>query len=178
MTDAALVRRVRLGNRDAYRDLVLRYQDTLFRCALSMVHEHDVAADLVQSTFVNAYTRLSKLQADEAFGGWVYRMCVNRCRDHLKSVRRRDVPLDLTPPDALTARDRADAALDRTELRRALDGAMQTLGEEARIAFLMKHVEERSYEEMSELLSVTVPALKMRVHRAREALKMALQEVL
>ena len=66
--------------------------------------------------------------------------------------------------------------LDRGEMRRDLDGALQSLPSSLREAFVMKHVEGRSYEEMAVLLDTTVGALKMRVHRAREALQALLEE--
>lgn len=178
VSDAEVVRRVRQGEREAYRVLVERYQDTLFRYAVSMVREPEAAADLVQATFVNAYVKLSRLRDDASFGGWVYRMCGNGCRDHLKSHRQRSVSLDQSPPAALTSATRTDEALERGELRRTLDDALASLNDEYRTAFILKHVEERSYEEMSHMLKASVPALKMRVHRAREALKLALEEVL
>jgi RNA polymerase sigma-70 factor, ECF subfamily len=177
-TDAELVGRVRRGDQDAYRELVVQYQDTLYRYALSMVGEADTAADIVQATFVHAYAQLDTLRDDASYGGWVYRMCVNRCRDHLRSVRRRDVPLEHSPQSALTSAARADTALERSELRRTLDEALGALSREHREAFVLKHVEELSYDEMSQMLGVSVAALKMRVHRAREALKSALEEVL
>ncbi|HSJ24823.1 MAG TPA: RNA polymerase sigma factor [Longimicrobiales bacterium] len=177
-TDAEVVGRVRRGDTDAYRTLVARYQDVLYRQALGMVGEADVAADLVQATLVNAYTQLDRLRDDSNYGGWVYRMCQNRCRDHLKSVRRRDVSLDESPPAALASPFAADAPMERRELRRALGAALQQLNDEHREAFILKHVEERSYDEMATLLGASVPALKMRVHRAREALRCALEEVL
>lgn len=177
-TDAGIVSRVRGGDQEAYRLLVVRYQDILYRQALAMVGEADVAADLVQATLVNAYTALDRLRDDSSFGGWVYRMCMNRCRDHLKSARRRDVPLDESPEAALASPESADSAVERKELRRALGDALLQLNDEHREAFILKHVEERSYDEMAGLLGASVPALKMRVHRAREALRCALEEVL
>jgi RNA polymerase sigma-70 factor, ECF subfamily len=176
--DAEIVSRVLNGERDAFRLLVERYQDTLFRCALSMVRERDVAADLVQATLVHSYDRLGDLRDPSSFGGWAYRTCLNRCRDHLKSVRRRTVPLDAPTALALASSDRADRRLEDGRLRVALHDALDTLNEAQRTAFVLKHVEERSYEEMSDMLGDPVPALKMRVHRAREALRRALEEVL
>ncbi|WP_396223690.1 RNA polymerase sigma factor, partial [Gemmatimonas sp.] len=69
-----------------------------------------------------------------------------------------------------------DEDLDRTELRQDLDAALAQLAPSLREAFIMKHVEGRSYEEMADLLGTTVGALKMRVHRAREALQALLEE--
>jgi RNA polymerase sigma-70 factor, ECF subfamily len=178
LTDAAAVGRVRRGEREVYRTLVERYQDSLYRYAVSMVGDPDTAADMVQATFVNAYAKLARLRDDASFGGWVYRMCMNRCRDHLKSVRRRDVGLDETPAHVLASPARTDYPLEHRELRRQLDDALAILNEDLRAAFVMKHVEECSYDEMADVLGASVPALKMRVHRAREALRSALEEVL
>jgi RNA polymerase sigma-70 factor, ECF subfamily len=177
-TDAEVVGRVRRGDRDAYRLLVARYQDLLYRYALSMLGEPDGAADVVQATLVNGYIKLSKLRDAGNFGGWIYRMCGNLCRDQLRSARRRDVPLESAPEAVLGAVDRADGPLDQDELRRALDEALGALSAEHRTAFLLKHVEGLSYDDMSALVGASVPALKMRVHRARDLLRSALEEVL
>ncbi|MEO5511518.1 MAG: sigma-70 family RNA polymerase sigma factor [Longimicrobiales bacterium] len=178
LTDTEVVDRVRHGDRDAFRVLVHRYQDSLYRTAVSMVQDRDVAADVVQATFVKAFSDIRKLDEGSNFGGWAYRSCVNRCRDFLKSQRRHDLALEDAPPASLQSRDRPDTALDRAELRRSLDSALSTLSDEYREAFVLKHVEEKSYEAMAQVLNASVPALKMRVHRAREALKTALEEVL
>jgi len=178
LSDAELVQHVRRGRREAFRVLVYRYQDILFRYAHGLLGEQDTAADMVQGAFVTAFAQIGKLNEPAKFGGWVHRICMNRCRDHLKSRRRRDIPLDDSPADALTATERADALVEQNELRSALDHALAKLNDEHREAFVLKHIEERSYEEMSTLLGVSVAALKMRVHRAREALKSALEEVL
>jgi RNA polymerase sigma-70 factor (ECF subfamily) len=178
VTDAEAVQRVRGGDREAYRILVVRYRDLLFRRALALVGDADTAADIVQATLVGGFAQLSKLRDDGAVAGWLYRMCTNACRDHLKSARRRDVPLQDATDAALQARERADAPLERRRLRGALLAALRQLSEEHREAFLLKHVEECSYEEMSKLLGASVPALKMRVHRARDALRSALDGVL
>lgn len=177
-TDGNVVARVRAGDRDAYRILVRRYQDVLYRHALRMTGAADVAADLVQSALVKAYTHIDRCRDPERFGAWLFRILANRCKDHLKSRRRRDVSLDSDsiPP----ARSNEDPALDteRHELRRLIEAALRKLPEIQREAFLLKHVEGRSYDEISEMLDVSVPALKMRVLRAREALRAELEEVL
>lgn len=177
-SDGAIVARVRAGDRDAYRILVRRYQDGLYRHALRMTSHADTAADLVQGALVKAYTHIHRCRDPERFGAWLFRILANRCKDHLKSRRRKDVSLeaDHVPP----ARSTEDPELDteRLELRTLLQAAIERLPDIQREAFLLKHVEGRSYEEISEMLDVSVPALKMRVLRAREALKAELEEVL
>lgn len=174
--DAEVVARVRGGEREAYALLVRRYQDLLYRYALRMTGQPDTAADLVQSAFVKAYAQLEGCRDPGRFGAWVFRIAANACRDHLKSGRRRDVSLEHTSSIRSAADPAAD--LERAELRRVLQGALERLPLPQREAFVLKHVEGRSYEEMAELLQEPVPALKMRVHRARQALKAMLEEVL
>jgi len=175
-TDADVVGRVRHGDREAFRLLVRRYQDGLYRRALRDTGEPDVAADLVQTAFIRAYENIWRCRDPERFAAWLYRILVNATRDHLKSARRRDVSLD-TEGARLPLTSMSDPALDadRSDLRTRLEGALRSLGDALREAFVLKHVDGRSYEEMNALLGVSIPALKMRVHRARELLRAELE---
>lgn len=177
-TDAAIVARVRAGDREAYRGLVRRYQDLMYRHALRLTGDRDTAADLTQAALVKAYVELERCREPERFAAWLFRIVTNACKDHLKSRRRRDVSLD--DERAASAPGRSDPALEleRAQLGAALEGALGRLPAPLREAFVLKHVDGRSYEEMAALLELSVPALKMRVHRAREALKAMLEEVL
>jgi RNA polymerase sigma-70 factor (ECF subfamily) len=169
LDDAEVVARVLAGERERYTVLVERYQQVLFRHALGMVRDADQAADLVQDAFVRAYAQLARCRDPERFGGWVFRILANRCRDYLKSAGRRGVPLDgsLAAPRAAEA----DRMHEERELSEVLARALETLPAAQREALLLKHVEECSYEEMAERLGASVSALKMRVMRAREALQ-------
>ena len=175
-TDADVVGRVRHGDREAFRLLVRRYQDGLYRRALRDTGEPDVAADLVQTAFIRAYENIWRCRDPERFAAWLYRILVNATRDHLKSARRRDVSLH-TEGARLPLTSMSDPALDadRSDLRTRLEGALRSLGDALREAFVLKHVDGRSYEEMNALLGVSIPALKMRVHRARELLRAELE---
>lgn len=181
-SDAAVVARVRSGDRDAYRILVRRYQDSLFRYAMRMTGRSDTAADLVQASLVKAYTRLHRCRNPDRFGAWVFRIVANACKDHFRSRRRRNVSLDDEDSAGVRLRLSSDSDpvedAERSELRRLIDRALAGLPENQREAFVLKHVEQRSYDEMAEILDASVSALKMRVHRAREALKAELEEVL
>jgi RNA polymerase sigma-70 factor (ECF subfamily) len=168
--DAELVARVLGGERDAYAELVRRHQERLYRHALGMVASPDAAADLVQDSFIKGFTSLQRCRDPDRFGAWLFRILRNRCLDHLKNRRQHTVPLE--EETALAEdRDDPDSLLEQAELRRAVGGALAALPEAQREAFLLKHVEGRSYEEMAELLGASVSALKMRVMRAREALR-------
>jgi RNA polymerase sigma-70 factor (ECF subfamily) len=96
-----VIARVLRGDKQQFAVLVTRYQTGLYRHAVSMVLDHDVATDMVQETLVRAYTRLSTCRDHDRFRAWIFQMLRNRCLDYLKDVRRRNVSLDraLDVPD-------------------------------------------------------------------------------
>ena len=171
-TDQLIIGRVLGGNRDAFRLLIHRYSDPLYRHALCMTGSPDVAEDILQLSFIKAYQHLAEVRG--RFDAWVFRIVANGCKDWLKNIRRSHLSYD--EDDQPSAYATPDEELDRTELRMDLDQALTTLPASLREAFILKHVEGRSYEEMADLLGTTVGALKMRVHRAREALQALLEE--
>ena len=172
--DAELIAQVLAGRAERFALLVERYQDALYRHAVGMLGEPDAAADVVQDTFVKAYTHLDTCQDPRRFSAWVFRILRNRCMDHLKNLRQRNVPLD---DDAVgSAEDDPAAELERTEAGQRVERALARLPAAQREAFLLKHLHDLSYEEMAERLDVSVSALKMRVMRAREALQLLLDD--
>jgi RNA polymerase sigma-70 factor (ECF subfamily) len=170
--DQLIIQRVLAGNRDAFKILIQRYTDPLYRHALCMTGSPDVAEDILQLSFIKAYQHLAEVRG--RFDAWVFRIVANGCKDWLKNIRRSHLSYD--EDDQPSGYATPEEELDRTELRGDLDHALATLPASLREAFVMKHVEGRSYEEMADLLGTTVGALKMRVHRAREALQALLEE--
>jgi len=174
-TDAQVVRDVLAGDRDAYRLLVRRYGDVLYGHALRMVGSQDEASDLVQRALVTGYRKLASCREPDRVGAWLFRILSNLTKDHLRSRRRLDVSLDRVPEIPHGGGDPLEAA-HRDEVRVRLRAALGRLTPEQREAFLLKHVEGRSYEEMAAVLDTSVASLKMRVHRAREVLQELLED--
>jgi RNA polymerase sigma-70 factor, ECF subfamily len=170
LSDAEIVARVLAGDADLYAVLVERHQAVLYRHALGMVSSPDAAADLVQDSLVKGYTSLDRCHEPARFGAWVFRILRNRALDYLKDRRRKNLSLDEGALEVPSLDDPA-GDLDRAEMARAVNAALGSLPEAQREAFLLKHVEGRSYEEMADMLGGSVSALKMRVMRAREALQ-------
>ena len=170
--DQAIISRVLQGHREEVSTLIQRYQDPLYRHALCMTGSPDVAEDILQMSFIKAYQHLAEVRG--RFDAWVFRIVANGCKDWLKNIRRTHLSYD--EDDQPSGYATPEEELDRTELRSDLDRALASLPPSLREAFVMKHVEGRSYEEMADLLGTTVGALKMRVHRAREALQLLLEE--
>lgn len=166
-SDGAVVRQVLAGDVESYRILVERYRRQFGRYAIALLGDADLAADAVQEAFIRAYDGLATCREPDRFGSWFFRILTNQC--HAVRGRRREA--EPVEPDTLESRERTDAALERSELAAQLEAALGRLTPEQREAFVLKFVDGRTYEEMAGLLDTGVDALKMRVHRAREALR-------
>jgi RNA polymerase sigma-70 factor (ECF subfamily) len=174
-TDAQVVRDVLSGDRDAYRLLVRRYADTLHAHALYMTGNADEAADLTQRALVQGFRKLRSCREPDRVGAWLFRIAANLCKDHVRSARRADVPLAGLAA-VLPGKDNPEADAAHAEARSRIWGALDELTPEQKEAFVLKHVEGRSYEEIAAVMDLSVSSLKMRVHRAREALRGLLEE--
>lgn len=172
-SDPELVEAVLKGHVDAYGILVRRYQNAYFRFATRMLGSRDDADDALQSAFVRAYRSLRSCRDPERFGAWLYQIVVNECRTLAARRDRRDRRL-VRDDDALSGLapdEQGEGSPELEEIQRAL----KQLDTDHREAFLLKHVEDMSYDEMSELTGASVSALKMRVLRARERLRALLE---
>lgn len=167
LADGEVVRRVLAGERELFRILVERCRQDFGRYATSIAGDPDTAADAMQEALIRAYRALKSCRDPDRFKSWFFRILTNRCHT-ARSKHRREVALK---DHRLTAKDRADQRAERRELREAIEAALQQLTEEQREAFVLKEVEGRTYDAISEMLGVGVDALKMRVYRARETLR-------
>jgi RNA polymerase sigma-70 factor, ECF subfamily len=174
LPDADVVARVLAGDAEAFGIIIRRYEAGLSRYATRMLGSPDAAADAVAEGLVRAYRHLASCREPRRLRSWLYRIVGNRCRSHLARRSASDVSLDDAPPLVDAADSEAEAV--RAEQLALVERALGTLSPEKREAFLLKHVEGMSYEEMAAATGERIPTLKMRVHRARTALLAALEE--
>ena len=174
-SDAALVRRVLDGDSGAYAPLVTRYRARYSRFAVRMLGTEEDAEEALQDSFVRAYRALGRCEDPERFGAWLYRILVNRCRTHGGRRGRRERTFVSDPIAMESASEEHPAELDAW--REEIEYALERLDIRQREAFLLKHVEELSYEEMAELTGIGISALKMRVKRACDRMRELLREV-
>lgn len=168
--DAHLVARVLGGDRNAYGSLVRRHQLSIYRLCRGMGIDHDASLDLVQDAFVKAYERLSECREATHYRAWLYRICRNMCLDRLRAGERSAIPFShLEDADAIEGPHAQPSDLGLT-----MDTALQRLPLALREAFLLKHDAGYTYEEVAQLTETSPSAAKMRVHRAREALRVFL----
>lgn len=163
------------GDVEAFAELSRRYRDHYSRFAVRMIGDRDDAEDVLQSAFIRAYRALGRCRDRSRFGAWLYQIVANECRTFVIRRARRERRLVRDELQlhgaAIDLHDPADAMLDEVQ------HAIQRLDVEQREAFLMKHVEQLSYEEMAEITGDGISALKMRVKRACARLRELLEEV-
>lgn len=169
-SDADLVVRARAGDREAFAHLVARYRDRFVRYARHMLGNREDAEEAVQDALIRAYRALERCEP-QRFGAWSHQILVNRCRTRARRgswwsgrrvdlERAEDAAVSTTMPDILW--------------REEIDRAVAALPVDQREAFLLKHVDDMTYEDMSVATGASVSALKMRVSRACDRLRVAL----
>jgi RNA polymerase sigma-70 factor, ECF subfamily len=181
LDDAQLVARTLNQDAHAFGQLIDRHAAAIVNLAYRMVGNRAEAEDLAQEAFLAAFKALSTFRADSKFSTWLYRIATNKCKDWLRAKRPgqglHDVNADETL-DAHIAEERTpEKLLSQQQVAQELEEAIQRLPPLYREAFVLKHVEGLSYEEMQEILGVNGDTLKMRVYKGRLQLSRELAEL-
>jgi RNA polymerase sigma-70 factor (ECF subfamily) len=174
MTDAMLVRRVLEGDTAAFTTLVDRHAAACTRFAMRMLGNREDAEDATQESFLRAYRSLGRYEERQAFRTWLFQILVNRCRT--AAVRRQRRQRMFLVDDGAVAMASVRPAAESTELRAELNRAIESLDPDQREAFLLKHVEQLSYDEIAAITGAGVSALKMRVKRACDRMQWLLRD--
>lgn len=163
-TDQELVSASLAGNQDAFSQLVLRYQDSVFGLAASMTRNHTDAADMAQDAFVRAYTKLDQYDPEYSFRSWLLRICANRTKNLFRKRENRQRLENEYHMEKSIRQEGVDP--DYQELEAALSKLPAKLG----VPLRLKYIEGMAYDEIAQVLGIGVSAAKMRVLRARNRL--------
>ena len=190
VSDEVLVERARRKDEAAFEELVGRYEDKLYRLAMRFVRNETDAQEILQDAFLSAWRNLPAFEGRAQFGSWMYRVTVNAALMLLRSRNRHpEVTVDDIEPTALNDAvaesgqmmrgnadwsQRADEQLQSQEMRKYIQISVDALPDGLRTVFLLRDVEELSTEDTAEMLGLSVPAVKTRLHRARLALREAI----
>ena len=178
--EADLVAKARQGDASAFNELVNRYGRKIFRLAKHITQNDEDAEDVLQESFLKAYGHLAAFQGQSKFYTWIVRIAVNESLMKLRKRKSdRTVPLDepLDTGEDTVAREIAvwdenpEQKYSREELGAILDEAVQSLRPVFRTVFVLRDIEDLSTEETAETLSISVPAVKSRLLRARLQLR-------
>ena len=180
--DGAAVERARSGDSDAYRVLVERHSRPIFRLAFRMTGNEQDAEDVVQETFLRAYRQLDKYETRASFSTWLFRIAVNYSLDLIRSRKRREQKRERGPSeelDILQSIPSSSPSPDRIAYSGEVQGRVQTalgeLSEQERSAFVLRHFEGMSIEEIGSVLGTSTNATKHSIFRAVQKLRRSLE---
>ena len=184
MDDAAAVAEAQAGNRDAFRLLVERHSRGIFRLGFRMTGNEADAEEVVQESFLRAYRSLARFQARSSFSTWLHRIAANCALDLLQRRKQEPQPSpavadedpEQSPEERLPSHDAGpERRLLSGELRERIARALQQLTPMERTAFVLRHFEGRSIEEISQALELRAGAAKNTVFRAVQKLRRSLE---
>ena len=173
--DQALVERYRNGDRDAFTELVIRYQRPIYNAAFWILRSADDASDIAQGVFLKVAEHLDDYDSQHRFFSWIYRIAVN---ESLNLLRRNgheewlDDEIDL--PGAETANPESLAS--NAERSRNIQRALMGLSASDRTVITLRHFSECSYQEIAEILQIDEKTVKSRLFEARHRLRDALKD--
>lgn len=166
--DTALVRACQRGDIEAFEQIFRVYRNPVFRLAYRFTGNRDDAEDLTQEIFLKVFENIGSFRYESSFATWLYRIAVNTCMNFQRDKKPAE---SLGVTDDLGSSVSPEAICERGELQRKIEAEIASLPSPLKIAFLLVVVEGMTYREASEILSLSVDALRMRVSRARQILR-------
>ncbi len=180
--DLAVITRFKNGEKQAFEEIVLKYQRRIFNLCMHMLANKQDAEDAAQEVFLKAYQALPRFRPDASLYTWLYRIAVNTCIDRKKIPILESLFGRSKEGEEVLLHDRAsedpspEALYESRQIDRAFHAGLRTLSPKLRAIIILKEIEELSYEEIAEALEISMGTVKSRIARAREVLKIFLQD--
>ena len=176
--DTRIIQQALKGDESAYKKLMMKYHDAIFNFIFKMVHDREQVEDLTQEAFIKAFASLSKFNDEFAFSTWLYKIATNNSIDHIRKRKLQvysiDKPIDSKDSEytfELPDEDyEADGELISDQRAVMIRAAIAKLPEKYRLVIELRHIEEKSYEEIAVLLKLPIGTIKAHIFRARELL--------
>jgi RNA polymerase sigma-70 factor (ECF subfamily) len=181
LEDLRLIDSLRDGSEAAYEELIRRFQQPVYALALRLLDDQGEACDVVQEVFLKVFRKIGNFRSESSLKTWIYRITVNEAHNARRWFfrhRRREVELDHTPEQARDwkeiiadgSRSPYDVALDR-EQHLMIEAALEQINPIFREAVVLRDIMDLSYEEIAEVIGVSLGTVKSRILRGREALR-------
>ena len=176
--ELALVARAKAGDRDSFEELVRRHADRLYAVVLRFVADGEEAQEVTQESFLRAWRSIARFEGRSRFFTWLYRIGINEAKR--RAARRPPAPVasleDEPVPEAPDWSEAPETRSEQHDLRRVLERAIRSLPVEYRAPIVLRDVEGLSTREAAEVMELGEAAFKSRLHRARLAVRRAVDE--
>ncbi|WP_205513644.1 RNA polymerase sigma factor [Longitalea arenae] len=184
MNELELIQRLREGDEGAFKKLVENYQDLVFNTAIGIVQNSEDAEDVAQEVFIQVYRSIDQFKGDARLSTWIYRITTTKALDHIRSRKRKKRFAFITslfgPNDELIHEpvdfQHPGVALDRKEQAALLFKMIDQLPENQKVAFTLHKTEELSYQEIADVMQLSVSAVESLLFRARQNLRKLLEK--
>ncbi len=180
--DQKVISDIQSGNTEQFRLIVDRYAPVVFHIVRRFEKDEIHVKERAHEIFLKIYERLNSYNGDSAFSSWVYMVALNYCRDDYRKEQRRNKRMDEYGEELsdswFESEDNPEHDMINRETAGLLDAGIKKLKPDYALPLIMKYREGLSYEAISEVLNVSVSALKVRIHRARNELKNILEDKL
>ena len=186
LDESQLIARLRAGEESAFEQLVRSTSGRLLAAARRLLRNEEDARDAVQTAFIRAFQSLSRFREESRISTWLHRILVNEALMRLRSKKDKEESIDDLIPtfvadghqtrDTIDWTETADVALERAETAELIRKKIDELPQSYRTILIMRDIEELSNPEIAELLGINVNLVKVRLHRARQALRTLLEQ--
>jgi RNA polymerase sigma factor (sigma-70 family) len=182
--DSLLIQRALAGDQKAFHKLRLKYYDAIFKLISRMIRNREEVEDLTQEAFIKAFTSLTRFDNQFSFSTWLYKIATNNSIDHIRKKKLQtfsiNKPIESEESDysfELPDTDlEPDQELIAAQRKKMLDEAMNALPPKYRQVILMRHVDEKEYQEIAKTLKLPLGTIKAHIFRARELLYKQLRD--
>ncbi len=183
--EQAIVKRASEGDMSAFEVLVETYETRMYNTAVRMVSNSEDAMDIVQDVFVKVYKALPRFRGDSKFSTWIYRICVNTSLDHLRKRKKvqiysLDAPIILSDSEVQRQVEDLEKNTEKVVETRLLGekvlDILNDLDFHYRVVLILCDVQGYSYQEISEILNISLGTVKSRIHRARNIVRKLIDE--
>lgn len=171
MSDEQIVAEVRDRNKQLYSEIIRRYHTKLSHYLRKFVRQPDELEDVLQVVFIKAYENLQGFDTDRSFSSWIYRIAHNEAINHIKKNMKTSVSLDDIEGVLIDEKIDLRQSIDSTLLRSLIEEGLATLKEKYRVIFILYFFEQKSYDEISDILRIPTSTVGTLLRRAKQQMK-------
>jgi RNA polymerase sigma-70 factor (ECF subfamily) len=179
-----IIQKILNGEKDAFSQIVNKYQNALYGIVFKMINNRDEVDDIVQETFIKAFSSIKSFDERYSFATWLFKIGTNNCIDHLRKRKINSVSINSTISNEDGENDfklpdltyEADRNIIEEQKKKLIEDAINSLPEKYAVVIRMRHQEDKTYEQISKELNMPVGTVKAHIFRAREMLNKYLKD--